>query len=587
MKRLFKGYVFILIAAVILCGCLNAGNSIAASSNDNELMAREDGAGVKDGAQVDDYMQASDEDMQWWKDAKFGVFVHWNQSSLIARSISWSRKAYGPEKYDQLYKKFNPVKFDAREWIRTFKDAGARYFVFVAKHHDGFSMFDSKYTDYDMMATPFARDTCKELADACKAEGVKFQIYYSPVDWSHPDCVNEKNWSPEYEKFFFNQMRELCTNYGKIDGIWWDGGWWAENTPKLYKMMRKLQPHLITNGRIKGANGDYGNRELQLGAFDISRPWEACTVMSGAWSWGGGKKPKSARTCIRTLVNVVGRGGNLLLNTDPMADGAIHPPQKEAFKGIGKWLREYGETIYGTKAGPYKPGPWGACTRKGKNIYLHVLQDWANDAKRILRLPSIDVKVVNCSLLTGGTVGFRKVDGQFEFDLSKSKPDTTDLIIKLETAGSVENLKPVDLVQFATFVQGRLPKVSSNEKSAAYMTSNIFTGKNEGAKIKGFWYPQGGDNDPWVELDLDGKRNIEYITLSQNPRTTDGVKRFELHIHDGNEWRTIHKGKSIGYNFALKCAEGTIASKVKLVLKEVSYGVNLAVFDVKGVASVE
>ncbi|MBM3335782.1 alpha-L-fucosidase, partial [Candidatus Sumerlaeota bacterium] len=332
-------------------------------------------------------LQAKPGQMQWWRDAKFGLFIHWGPVSLKGTEIGWSRggerrgrkdKSTGPipvEEYDNLYKKFNPIKFNADEWVAIAKAAGMNYMVFTSKHHDGFSMFDSKMTTYTIMRSPFGRDVVGELARACHKAGLKVGWYYSPPDWYHPDYRTDRH--ARYIEFLHGQLRELCTNYGKIDIIWFDGlggkpdDW---DTTRLITMIRKLQPAVIINNRA-GVPADHDTPEQRIGRFQTDRAWESCITIGTQWAWKPDDKIKSLKQCIDTLVRVVGGDGNLLFNVGPMPTGEIEPRQVERLKEMGAWLRKYGETIYGARGGPFEPGPWGAATYRGNTIYVHIL-DW-------------------------------------------------------------------------------------------------------------------------------------------------------------------------------------------------------------------
>jgi len=332
------------------------------------------------------YFYASPEDVQWFRDAKFAVFVHWNPSCLKKAEISWGRKGPRPgidmpakhgvpeEEYNNLYKKFNPKDFNADKWIKMVKDAGAKYFIFTTKHHDGFCMFDAKNTDYKITNTPFGRDVCKELADACHKYGIKLFWYYSQPDWYNKDYLSKDH--QKYRKYMYEQLRQLLTDYGKVDGLWFDclnTRWKHWNTPEMVKMIRTLQPGILINSRwgwgmpgVKN-NGDFDNPEQKLGVFKIERPWESCMTMGQGWSWRGPSKLISADSCIRMLVQCVGSGGNLALDCGPRPDGKIDPPVIDNYMAIGKWLKTNAESIYDTLGGPYKPGVFGVSTRKSKN----------------------------------------------------------------------------------------------------------------------------------------------------------------------------------------------------------------------------
>lgn len=257
-------------------------------------------------------LYASKEDTRWFTEAKFGVFVHWGPYVLKRVPASWGRWGNRPgagkkatdgvpaDVYDALYKDFNPVKFDADKWIKMVKDAGANYFIFTTKHHDGFCMFDARNTDYKITNTPFGRDVCKEIADACHKYGIRLFWYYSQPDWHHPDCLTENN--ENYREYMYEHLRQLLTDYGKVSGLFFDGlgtkysDW---DTPNMVKMIRELQPGIVINRRWGGnlpgglVNGDYDNPEQEFGMFERERPWEMCSTISNAWSWTGENSSKT------------------------------------------------------------------------------------------------------------------------------------------------------------------------------------------------------------------------------------------------------------------------------------------------------
>lgn len=382
-------------------------------------------------------LTASPEDMQWWREARFGLFIHWGPVSLKGTEIGWSR---GGERrgvggtgeipvdvYDNLYKQFNPVKFNAEEWVRIAKSAGMKYLVFTSRHHDGFSMFDSKLSDYKITNSPFGRDVVKELADACHKAGLRLGFYYSQPDWHHPDYRTENH--DRYLAYLHGQLRELCTNYGRVDVIWFDGlggsakDWDAEN---LFRMIRSLQPHVIINNRA-GLPGDFDTPEQTIGGFNIERPWESCITICNQWAWKPDDNLKSLKECIQTLVRTAGGDGNLLLNVGPMPTGEIEPRQVARLKEMGAWLKKYGGTVYGTRGGPYHPGEWGASTRKGNVIYLHILS-WSGD---IFSLPPIPEKILSAKALTGGKATVNQTGRDIEISVPPGQRDAIDTIVAL------------------------------------------------------------------------------------------------------------------------------------------------------------
>ncbi len=383
-----------------------------------------------------DYLRAKPQDIQWWQDAKFGLFIHWGPVSLKGTEISWSRakrgrrRGGGPipvEVYDNLYKQFNPVKFNAREWVAIAKAAGMKYLVFTTKHHDGFCMFDTKLTDYKITNSPFGRDVVKELADACHEAKFRLGFYYSPPDWHHPDYRTANH--ARYIEYLHGQLRELCTNYGRVDIIWFDGlGGRAKDwdSERLFRMIRQLQPHVLINNR-GGLRGDFDTPEQRIGRFQLARPWESCITICRQWAWRPNDKMKSLKECIDILVRCVGGGGNLLLNVGPMPTGEIEPRQVARLKEIGAWLAKYGESIYGTRGGPFRPAAWGATTRKDNKIYVHVLK-WPAGP---LTLPPFSAKVTSASVLTGGQAKIERTDKGITINVPQAHRQALDTIVVL------------------------------------------------------------------------------------------------------------------------------------------------------------
>ncbi len=403
--------------------------------------------------------------LQNFQDMRFGMFVHWGPVSLKGTEIGWSRGREIPiSEYDSLYLKFNPTKFDAEEWIRIAKDAGMKYFVITSKHHDGFSLWPSKYTDYDIENTPIKRDLLKEMQQACENQDILFGTYYSVLDWKHPDYttryndprpVEESNMAV-YKEYLFNQIEELITDYN-TNIIWFDGQWEASWTHEmgmeLYKHCRDLKDELLINNRVdKGFKGmagmtdsiakyagDYGTPEQRIGSFNNQFPWESCITICKQWAWKPDDVMKSPKECIHTLIKTVGGDGNLLLNVGPMPDGRIEPRQVEVLKEIGDWLDVNGEAIYGTRGGPWLPTDAWASTNKGKKVYLHVMAT----ETRLLQLPLLEgMKIKKAKILGGGDVKV-EVDRNIMLSLPEELPSDYAYVIELTTNGvfpSLENI---------------------------------------------------------------------------------------------------------------------------------------------------
>jgi alpha-L-fucosidase len=418
-----------------------------------------------------DAQQATSEAVHKWQDMRFGMFIHWGPVSLKGTEIGWSRgKEVPTEEYDQLYKQFNPTKFDAEEWVKVAKDAKMKYLVITSKHHDGFCLWPSKYTDYHIGNTPFKRDVLKELSEACKKHGIQFCTYHSICDWYHPDYPlgspggsTEKptHNMPRYFQYLRNQTKEIIDNYGPLGIMWFDGEWekpWTrEYGNEMYDYLKKIQPNLVINNRVsKGRHGmagttkeshlnsgDYDTPEQQIGGFNRERPWETCMTICRQWAWKPDDQMKSAKECIQTLLHTVGGDGNLLFNVGPMPDGRIEPRQVERLKEMGAWLEKYGDGVYATRGGPFKPGKWGASTCKDDKVYLYVM-NWHADSKLIL--PGIGQKIISYRTLDSGQVLVKQSKGSIEIHLSKSDRDETATVIELKIDGMAFDINPVEVV---------------------------------------------------------------------------------------------------------------------------------------------
>ena len=516
-----------------------------------------------------DYLTAGEQNIRAWRQMKFGLFIHWGPVSLKGTEIGWSR---GGERrgrtgtgsipfeiYDNLYKQFNPVKFNADEWVQIAKDAGMKYLVFTSKHHDGFSMFDSELTDYKITNSPFKRDVVKELADACHKAGLKLGYYYSPVDWYHPDYRTENH--ARYIKFLHGQLREICSNYGQIDIIWFDGlggsakDWDSEN---LFKMIRRLQPDVIINNRA-GLPADHDTPEQRIGRFQNDRPWETCMTICRQWAWKPNDQLKSLEQCIQTLVKVVGGDGNFLFNVGPMPTGEIEPRQVARLKEMGAWLDKYGQSIYATRGGPFRPGIWGASTHKGNTIYVHVL-NWPGES---IMLPPIPKKIIASSVLTGGTATIKQTDEAIEISVPAARRDELDTIIKLELNGPAGELVPVSMPS-ASLAHGKKTQASNTHQN----NPRYGPGKAVDDDPTTRWATDSGTKQAWLQVDLEKAMMFDRIKISE---AYDRVREFELQYRENAQWKTFARGRRIGADYS-KAFEAVTAQHVRLNILEATDG---------------
>jgi alpha-L-fucosidase len=397
---------------------------------------------------------------EWFQDARFGMFVHWGVYSVLGDGewVMNNRKIPAAD-YEKLPAAFNPIDFDAAEWVSLAKAAGMKYITITSKHHDGFAMFDSKVSDYTIVSrTPYRKDPLKALADETRRQGLKLFFYYSQLDWHNPDYFprgrtgqdagrpEQGSW-PKYLDYMNAQLRELLTNYGELGGIWFDG-WWDKpdadwQLARTYALIHGLQPQALIGANhhrrpnpgedfqmfekdLPGGRSQGFNQDSEIGDL----PLETCETMNGAWGFNiTDRRYKSTRDLVRYLVRAAGANANFLLNVGPMANGRIQPEFVTRLREIGEWTAKNGESIYGTRGGPIAPHAWGVTTRKGNTVYVHVLD--LTDAS--LLLPSLPAPVRSARLLNGGrAIDVKSGDFGVVLTIPPDAIDPIDTIVVLD-----------------------------------------------------------------------------------------------------------------------------------------------------------
>lgn len=415
--------------------------------------------------------------MEWWREARFGLFVHFGLYSIPAGAwadrtdhAEWIRTtAQIPrDEYTKLAARFDPRAFDASAWARMAADAGMKYVVVTTKHHDGFALFDSRLTDdWDVAATPFGRDLMRELSTAVRAEGLRMGWYHSIMDWHHPDYLPRRDWETDrpsagadmdrYVRYLHGQVEELLTRYGEIGVMWFDGEWestWNhERGAALDDLCRRLQPGVIVNNRVDvGRNGmqgmtsearyrgDFGTPEQEVPARGLPGvDWESCITMNRNWGFNAADHDwKSSRDLVRMLCDVASKGGNLLLNVGPRADGSFPPEAVERLAAIGRWMRTNGDAIHGTQASPLDAPAWGRITsvpRERSTRLNLIVFEWPQDGK--LRVTGLGNEPLRARLVGGPNADLRveRVDADLVVSVPLDAPDADASVVALDVEG--------------------------------------------------------------------------------------------------------------------------------------------------------
>lgn len=395
---------------------------------------------------------------------RFGMFIHFGPVTLRGTEIGWSRSREVPAaEYDTLYREFNPVLFNADTWVRTAKQAGMKYLTITAKHHDGFCLWPTAISPYNIGNSPFKRDIVQELAQACRRQGITFCVYFTVLDWHDPDYPTKSPYDStqdvkgDMRKFVLtmkNELKEIVTKYHPFM-LWFDGYWekyWTvEDGKEIYRYLKQLDPKLVINNRLgkvppslsdPRSVGDFLTPEQTIGQLNMKEPWESCITICHQWAWKPNDHMKSLKECIQTLERTAGGNGNLLLNVGPMMDGRMEARQITRLKEMGSWLKKYGESIYNTHGGPYPPTATYATTRRGNKIYVHLLEKKENFLQ-LAPLPGVVIKKVY--FMAGGPLAFTQDEKTgYRITLPDILPDAISPVLVLELDKSAEELPVIN-----------------------------------------------------------------------------------------------------------------------------------------------
>ena len=514
--------------------------------------------------------------MQWWNTARFGMFVHWGvysatggeyKGKMPTNSAEWMmNKAripiadYKVENVDR----FNPTEFDAKTFVGLAKEAGMKYLVITAKHHDGFAMFDSKCSSYNVVdATPFKRDVMMELAKACHEAGIRFGFYYSQCqDWHHPGGMGN-NWDKTIERVSFDEyvrekaapeIKQLLTEYGPISIFWWDTP--REMSKEAFDSLHSstdLQPGIITNDRLgEEYAGDHKTFERRIPKqAPVGVDWEVCMPISGSWGYKSSDTSfKSTETLIRNLADIASKGGNYLLNVSPTGKGTLLPQATERLKAIGQWMKVNSESIYGTTASPFGRLEWGRCTKKefarGTTLYLHVFE-WPEDGTLIV--PGLKNKVQQAYLMADWkALKTRHEESGIVVSLPDHAPDAINSVVVLKVRGAldVETVLPMAQKDGALILSAEAAYLHNNEGSR-----DVRVQDRDGRANLGYWT----DAEAWVEwsfkIDKPGRYEVLAELAIEEEKTC-----FRLVLPD--QQKTVELASTGGYGDYVNKSLGTV-----------------------------
>jgi alpha-L-fucosidase len=514
-----------------------------------------------------------------WRDLGFGMFIHWGPVSLTGHEIGWSRGRQTPiEKYDKLYKRFNPKQFDAEAWAQTAKEAGMKYLVITTKHHDGFCLWPSDETDYDIASTPYKKDVIAALAEACRERGIKFGTYYSVCDWYHPEfprgspAGNTKKPDADldqYTKYLRNQVTELIENYDPFV-MWFDvpqvvG---AKRGIPTVEMVRDLSPDILINNRAyRGFKGDFRTPEQHVGSFNRSHPWETCMTIATQWAWKPNDKMKSLKQCVRTLLRTVGGDGNLLFNVGPRPDGRIHPPQAERLREMGDWLEKYGAGVYNTRGGPFKPGKWGVSTCKDNKIYLYVMQ-WPDNGDS-LTLPLPGRQLAKARTLSPGEAKVSKGEATINIELAPKHHQPIASVIELTVEGDALDIEPRGVPQNRSLSYQRPAKASNVYEG---QTDQFGPAKAVDGKTNTRWATDAEATTPSLEITFDKPTTIARIAIDE--AYAGRIQKHALQYRRDGQWHTAYTAGQVGENYE-KQFDPVTTKRVRLKVLDATKGPTL------------
>jgi alpha-L-fucosidase len=553
--KLIKAAIIVTFSGLIAAGA--ATNAVGAKVETNSV------------ALVGETAAQRDARMAWWREAKFGLFIHWGVYAVPARRGEWvmQNEKIPVAQYREFAKEFNPVKYDPAAWTRLAKDAGMRYVVITAKHHEGFALYPSAVSDWDIAdAAPYKKDLLGPLADAVRKAGLKMGFYYSQAqDWVNRggakkfleegegwDAAQKGDFDVYLKNISLPQVREILTRY-QPDIFWWDTpDWMNPQRAAPFQELLKLRPGIISNNRLGGGfRGDMATPEQYIPVTGYTGDWESCMTIGQNWGYTlSDTNLKSTAELVQKLAFISSQGGNFLLNVGPTAEGLIPEYFAERLRGVGQWLRVNGDSIYGSKAGPFEHLSWGCATRKGARLYLHVFK-WPTD--RQLRVP-LQSNAKRAALLAAPEqeLKFVREPGRMVIHVPATAPDATDSVIMLDLDGEPEVLPA--------------PTDHAKVNASASQPKNGPEGAIDGTDGKR-WRAPTNEITAWLEVDLGQPVTIAAFGYDDPKGGWPRIQQqYALEIQSADQWQTVASGKTTGHG-TLQNITPVTAQKFRLTLK--------------------
>jgi alpha-L-fucosidase len=514
------------------------------------------------------------EAVRQWRERRIGLFVHWGVASGRALPQSHSHARHSvlnpsgsvpAETYDQYYREFDPTAYDPDAWLKLAHDAGMRYAVFVAKHHDGFSMYGSEANPYNVLATPYGRDVAAMFADACRRQGLALGWQLSPKDWRNPDFASERH--DRYNAWYEAIVRELATRYGPLAVMWFDGiepvgaDQWKDTPARVAAMLHELQPGIMLSNHGGGPE-DFVSFETLVGPFDRRQPWEMTEPINpSGWVFNKPMPTRPLRELLRNLVYSVSRDGNYLLDVGPMPDGRLYPPDAERLGEIAQWMKANAEGIHATRGGPYRDGDWGGATCRNRFVYLFVSDRVGTD----LVLPPLAARVRSARRLDGGPLDFhadaKGVALRMPDRAAESRP--VFLGIRLEVDRPAFDLPVVD-GQPNLAAPARIAASSVRDGDAARWGVRLLFDDDGGTA----WDPDGEGLSSFLEIDLGAVRTVGSVSFSQRTQRLGWHPWFTYELkartRPDEPWRSVYRGRSCLGGLPVLEIEPTRARQLRL-----------------------